>query len=81
MQTILIVDDDSSVLLSLSLVFKQTGYATRTAKSPAEAISCLKKEKIDLVLQDMNFSRQTTGNHYFLGLNLFGCGGYAGRSC
>jgi DNA-binding NtrC family response regulator len=62
MQTILIVDDDNSVLLSLGLLLKQAGYATRTAKSPIEALNWLKKEKIDLVLQDMNFSRQTTGN-------------------
>ena len=67
MQSILIVDDDSSVLLSLGLLLKQAGYATRSAKSPAEALSFLKKEKINLVLQDMNFSRQTTGNE---GLNL-----------
>lgn len=62
MQTILIVDDDPSVLVSLGLVLKQAGYGTRPAKSPADALSVLKKEKIDLVLQDMNFSRQTTGN-------------------
>lgn len=62
MQTILIVDDDSSVLLSLGLLLKQAGYTARSAKSPAEALGFLNKEKVDLVLQDMNFSRQTTGN-------------------
>jgi DNA-binding NtrC family response regulator len=62
MQTVLIVDDDPSVLVSLGLVLKQAGYGTRSAKSPSDALAVLKKEKIDLVLQDMNFSRQTTGN-------------------
>ncbi|QHT67790.1 sigma-54-dependent Fis family transcriptional regulator [Rhodocytophaga rosea] len=62
MQTVLIVDDDASVLVSLGLVLKQAGYGTRTAKSPTDAMAVLKKERIDLVLQDMNFSRQTTGN-------------------
>ena len=58
---ILIVDDDVSVTTSLSLLFKQAGYRTRTAGKPAEALGQVERESFDLVLQDMNFSRQTTG--------------------
>lgn len=58
---ILIVDDDSSILTSLSLLFKQGGFKTRTAKNPSEAIQILNSETVDLVLQDMNFSRNSTG--------------------
>ena len=58
---ILIVDDDISVTTSLALLLKQAGYRTRTASKPAEALDQVERESFDLVLQDMNFSRQTTG--------------------
>ncbi len=59
--TILIVDDDASVISSLLLLLKQAGYQSRSATSPAQAFEELKKNQITLVLQDMNFSRQTSG--------------------
>jgi DNA-binding NtrC family response regulator len=58
---ILIVDDDPSVTASLALVLKQAGYASREARSPDEALAILQREPCELVLQDMNFSRRTTG--------------------
>src|SRR5262245_21439604 len=58
---VLVVDDDPSVTASLSLLLKQHGYQPRVAASPDEAAACLRQEPIDLVLQDMNFSRSTTG--------------------
>ena len=60
--SVLIVDDDASVTVSLGLLLKQNGYATRSALSPKEALAVLRREKVDLVLQDMNFSRQTSGH-------------------
>ncbi|MGH7452374.1 MAG: sigma-54-dependent transcriptional regulator [bacterium] len=59
--SILIVDDDFSVITSLALLLKQAGYLSHSAASPAEALELLEREKFDLILQDMNFSRQTTG--------------------
>jgi two-component system NtrC family response regulator len=59
--TILIVDDDTSITASLALLLKQNGYATAQAHSPAEALAILRRERPRLVIQDMNFSRQTTG--------------------
>ncbi len=59
--SILIVDDDSSVLTSLALLLKQAGYHSRVAATPAEAIEILRSTSISLVIQDMNFSRSTTG--------------------
>jgi len=59
--SILIVDDDFSVTTSLALLLKQAGYQSRTAASPAEALELIERERFDLILQDMNFSRQTTG--------------------
>ncbi|HET9298390.1 MAG TPA: sigma-54 dependent transcriptional regulator [Candidatus Polarisedimenticolaceae bacterium] len=58
---ILVVDDDPSVTASLSLLLKQHGYLPLTAASPQEAAARVQGERVDLVLQDMNFSRSTTG--------------------
>ena len=58
---ILIVDDDQSVTHSLGLVLKHAGYQSQPAASPAEALAAVKHHHVDLVLQDMNFSRRTTG--------------------
>lgn len=60
-ETILIVDDDSSVTTSLGLLLKRHGYATRAALSQEEALAALRGQEFDLVLQDMNFARGTTG--------------------
>jgi two-component system NtrC family response regulator len=58
---ILIVDDDHAVLHSLELLLKQAGFATATAAEPQAALARLDAPDLELVLQDMNFSRQTTG--------------------
>jgi two-component system NtrC family response regulator len=58
---ILIVDDDASIIASLALLLKQSGFTSTAASTPDEALKCLARENISLVLQDMNFSRQTTG--------------------
>ena len=59
--TILIVDDDASIVTSLTLLLKQAGFQSRTATTPAQALDELRNDHVRLVLQDMNFSRQTTG--------------------
>ncbi len=58
---ILIVDDDRSVTASLSLLLKQHGYRAVAAHSPDEALARLREERPRLVIQDMNFSRRTSG--------------------
>ncbi len=60
-KTILVVDDDFAVLTSLSLLLKQSGYGVLTAGSPIEALNTLESNECDLILQDMNYSRCTTG--------------------
>jgi len=59
--SILIVDDDSSITASLALLLKQNGYATVSAHTPMEALAEMRRERPRLVIQDMNFSRQTGG--------------------
>jgi len=58
---ILVVDDDQSVTASVSLLLKQAGYASRSAAAPEEALGILRDEACQLVIQDMNFSRRTSG--------------------
>ncbi len=60
--TILIVDDDHAVLASLELLLKQAGYRSMTADTPEAALAALAAGDVALVLQDMNFSRTTSGN-------------------
>jgi two-component system NtrC family response regulator len=43
------------------LLLKQHGYRIETAHDADEALAALRRERPSLVLQDMNFSRQTTG--------------------
>ena len=58
---ILIVDDDPSVTASLALLLKQAGYASHSVSGPEAALAWLEQEPCELVIQDMNFSRRTTG--------------------
>src|SRR3954453_5398217 len=58
---ILIVDDDPSVTASLALLLKQAGYASHSVAGPEPALAWLEREACELVIQDMNFSRRTTG--------------------
>src|SRR4051812_32274102 len=60
-ELILIVDDDPSVVASLSLLLKRAGYRSCSAGNPAEALAQIEDQRCDLVLQDMNFSRKTWG--------------------
>lgn len=58
---ILICDDDISILSSLSLVLKRAGYEISTASSPGEAVDFVRAECPELILMDMNFSNNTSG--------------------
>ena len=58
---ILIVDDDSAVLVSLALLLKQSGLDPHSCDEPRLALAMLAEAPYDLVLQDMNFSMQTSG--------------------
>ena len=60
-QRILIVDDDSAVQASLALLLKQSGFDAVCSDDPGRALGALAQQPFDLVLQDMNFSLQTSG--------------------
>ncbi len=58
---ILILDDDATVLVSLALLLKQSGFEAIKCDDPERALTLLQQQPVDLVLQDMNFSQQTSG--------------------
>ena len=58
---ILITDDDIAIRTSLSLLLKQEGFVVWTAANPAEAYTIVKEKPVRLVLLDMNFSLETSG--------------------
>ncbi|WP_400193258.1 sigma-54-dependent transcriptional regulator [Hymenobacter sp. B81] len=66
---ILIVDDDIAVRTSLGLLLKQAGYATKAAATPEDALRVVRETPPQLVLMDMNYSLDTTGQD---GLQLLG---------
>lgn len=58
---ILVVDDDYAVGTSLRLLLRQAGFDTAVAENPQQAIASIEERHPNLIILDMNFSRQTTG--------------------
>jgi len=57
---ILIVDDDSEVLLAAELVLKRQFRTVTTASDPAQITQLLARRPFDVILLDMNFSAGAT---------------------
>ena len=60
MPAILIIDDNTSVGTALDVLFSLHDIETMHAHSPAEGLAMLQEHPVDLVIQDMNFSEDTT---------------------
>ncbi len=60
MPTILVIDDNPSVATALELLFSLHGIDATHADSPATGLGRLQRGDIDLVIQDMNFTADTT---------------------
>lgn len=58
---ILIIDDDKAVRTSLGLLLKQEGFSTKGVGTPEAAIQFVQNNNPELILMDMNFSIQTSG--------------------
>jgi len=58
---LLIIDDDIAVCTSLSLLVRKEGFDVAIAQNPEDALNVLKRHAVSLVLLDMNFSNDTTG--------------------
>ncbi|MBU2882756.1 sigma-54 dependent transcriptional regulator [Psychrosphaera sp. B3R10] len=60
MDKILIVDDTPAVLQALSLLLEIHGYDVITTTSPVQALQYANQLRVSLVIQDMNFTGDTT---------------------
>ena len=59
---ILVIDDDKAVRASLLLLLQQEGYAAKDTSSPNEAIAWLNHNTPSLIILDLNFSIETSGD-------------------
>lgn len=60
MPTVLAIDDNQAICNALQVLFSLRGIDTFCASSPDEGLALLAREPVDLVVQDMNFSADTT---------------------
>lgn len=60
MSTVLVIDDNPAVATALSVLLGLREIRALTATTPAEGRAVLEREPVDLVIQDMNFSADTT---------------------
>jgi len=69
MPTVLVIDDNPAVATALEVLFSLHELRTLRALSPREGLALLRKEAVDLVVQDMNFAADTTSGEE--GIELF----------
>ncbi|MDE2279284.1 MAG: sigma-54-dependent Fis family transcriptional regulator [Xanthomonadaceae bacterium] len=60
MRTVLIIDDNPAVGEALSLLLSLHDIRPLTALNPEEGMAQLEREQVDVVIQDMNFTADTT---------------------
>lgn len=60
MPSILIIDDNASVATALEVLFSLHDIETAHALSPEAGLAALEQQPVDLVIQDMNFTEDTT---------------------
>jgi DNA-binding NtrC family response regulator len=65
---ILIADDQFDVLEALRLLLKSEGYLIESATSPGGILSAIESLDLDLVLMDLNYTRDTTSGQEGLDL-------------
>jgi DNA-binding NtrC family response regulator len=65
---ILIVDDQAHVLEALRLLLKGEGFHLEPANSPNGAVAALEAGDFDVVLMDLNYTRDTTSGQEGLDL-------------
>lgn len=60
MSTVLIIDDNPTVCVALEVLLSLHEIDCICAESPAQGLQALQQQRVDLVLQDMNFKLDTT---------------------
>jgi len=69
MPTILVIDDNDAVYTALEVLFSLHGIEAEHAQDPASGLERLAEGDVDMVVQDMNFTGDTTSG--IEGRNLF----------
>ena len=59
--TVLVVDDEASVLFTYKLLLEQQGYAVAAVSSSATAVEELQKARFDLLLCDLSLEEDHNG--------------------
>jgi DNA-binding NtrC family response regulator len=70
MPTVLIIDDNAAVAVALDVLFSLHDIEALRAASPEAGLAMLEQHAVDLVIQDMNFTADTTSGEE--GTALFG---------
>lgn len=65
---VLVADDQPDVLSALRLLLKGEGFETRLVSSLGDILTALQKDAFDLLLMDMNYTRDTTSGEEGLDL-------------
>jgi DNA-binding NtrC family response regulator len=60
MATVLVIDDNPAVITALEVLFSLRDLRTLGAGSPEAGLAVLRREPVDVVIQDMNFRADTT---------------------
>ena len=58
--SILIADDDKSIIIALELLLDSNGIDSVSASSPAEILEAVDHPEIEMVIMDMNYCKDTT---------------------
>ena len=65
---VLIADDQPDILEALSLLLRNHGYQVHAVNSPKAILAALRAQPFDLLLMDLNFTRDTTSGREGLDL-------------
>ena len=68
MRTVLVIDDNPAVITALEVLFSLREIRTLRAATPEEGLGVIARERVDLVVQDMNFRADTTSGDEGIGL-------------
>jgi DNA-binding NtrC family response regulator len=60
MATVLVIDDNPAVATALEVLFSLRDLRTLRAETPDAGLAILRREPVDVVIQDMNFRADTT---------------------
>jgi DNA-binding NtrC family response regulator len=60
---ILVADDQPDILQALRLLLKGEGFVAETTTSPGGVLAALERSDFDVLLMDLNYTRDTTSGH------------------